>query len=84
MTELDQDKVYKCDECDATFKRNEMKFIEPSDNISILTPLSPFIYADKDGNPIGGSEQPSKEKGDKILACPKCGQIHLYGFDLIG
>ena len=61
---------------------NEIKLIEPADNVSILTPLSPFVFVDKDGVITGGSTQPMKEKGDKITSCPHCDHIHLFGFNV--
>jgi len=81
LSELDQNQKYKCDSCKKVFKVSEIKFVEPSDNISILTPPMPFVFLDKDGLITGGSQQASKEKGDKILACPHCNQTHLFGMD---
>ena len=72
---------FKCDKCKEEFSGSEVKLVEASDNIKILTPPSPFRYIDKDGFIKGGTEQPSKEKGDRVLACPRCKQIHLFGMD---
>lgn len=70
----------RCDECKEKFGANEVVLVEAADNITILTPMIPFVYIDKDGVVKGGNEQPSKEKGDKLLTCPRCGTIHIFGF----
>ncbi len=81
MTDM-QEEIYKCDECKATFKRSEIKFEDPSENFS-FGPGMRFVYVDKDNKPCGGEEAASKAKGDKILACPKCNQVHLFGMDVV-
>lgn len=77
-----EDKEYLCDNCEKSFKAREMKLLDPSSNVKIAIAPSPFIYVDKDGKIMGGREQPSKEKGDKVAACPHCDFVHLFGFDL--
>ncbi|MDX1806228.1 MAG: hypothetical protein R3267_04320 [Paenisporosarcina sp.] len=73
--------TFKCDECQKTFEGHEVTLTEAADNIEIMTPMMPFVYVDKDNNLMGGREQPSKAKGDKLLACPHCESPHLFGFD---
>ena len=75
--------TYQCDSCKKTFKSKDIVFEDAADNITILTPPSPFVYVDKDGKIVGGSKQPSKEKGDKILCCPHCKMTHLFGLDRV-
>jgi len=79
---IEQDQTFQCDSCKKIFKARDVVFEDAIDNIKILTPLRPFLYLDKNNKIMGGSEQPSKEKGDKVLCCPHCKQVHLYGFDL--
>jgi len=83
LSELDQEEKYKCDSCKKVFPLSEIKFVEAADNITILTPPMPFVFLDKDGIITGGSQQPSKKNGDKILACPHCDKIHLFGMDKV-
>jgi len=40
-----------------------------------------FVYMNKEGKITGGSEQPTKENGDKLLGCPLCDFVHLFGFN---
>ncbi len=72
---------FKCDGCKKEFSGSEVKLVEAADNINILSFPMPFKYVDKNNTITGGSEQPSKEKGDRVLACPNCKQIHLFGMD---
>lgn len=74
-------KFFKCDECKKKILTEEIKFVEPADNFNILTPMMPFLYADKDGKITGGSKMAKKSLGDKLFACPHCDTVHLYGFD---
>ena len=71
---------YVCDNCKKTFTQDEIKQQDPIDNI-VMHPMPGmnFVYMN-DGKPMTGSEQPTKEKGDKILACPHCDFCHLFGF----
>ena len=79
MKYLDDRNNYECDSCKKVFKGCEAKLIDPSINIKILTPISNFIYVDKEGTIIGGNLPPSLEKEDKLIACPYCKQTHLFG-----
>lgn len=71
---------FKCDDCNKTFKGKEVHLVDPVTNIDIITPPSSFMYVDKDDKIMGGGAQPSLDKGDKLLCCPHCDQIHLFGF----
>jgi len=73
-------KLYKCDECKGTFKSSEVKLVDPADNVKILTPGYKIMCVEKDGT-ICGKQNPLKDEGDRLLSCPKCGQLHLNGFD---
>lgn len=73
---------WKCDECKKKITNNEIKLVDPIDNFKFLTPIARFTFVDKNGALISGSAQASKQEGDKVLACPYCNTIHLYGFDL--
>lgn len=78
-----ENKVFKCDHCNELFKASEIVLTDPADNFKILTPGMCFLYIDKNGIITGGNEQPSKEKGDKLLTCPKCNMAHLFGLSLV-
>ena len=71
---------FKCDACDEKFSSNDVVLVEPADNIKIITPMMPFVYVDKDGIITGGSKEATKERGDKLLACPHCKAPHIFGF----
>ncbi len=75
------DKPFKCDHCKDTFLLKDVKLSDPADNISILTPGMCFLYVDKEGNIVGGGDQPNKKRGDRLFACPLCAGIHLFGFN---
>ena len=78
-----QDLTYKCDNCGKTFKAVEVKLEKAKDNLKILTPGLGFRYVDKNGNIMGGSEQPSGEHGDQVFVSPCCNTTHLFGFDRV-
>ncbi len=75
------DLKFRCDKCKEEFGASEVVLTEAADNITILTPMTPFVYVSKDNIITGGREQPSKEKGDKLLACPRCKTAHIFGFE---
>ena len=75
-------KFFKCEECKKKVLSEDIKYVDPADNIEILTPMMPFIFIDKNGKIAGGSKMAKKSLGDKIFACPHCNTIHLYGFDI--
>jgi len=79
---IKEGKIYVCDECKKEFPAKNVKLEDAVDNIKILTPLMPFVYLDKNGKMMGGTEQAKKDLGDKLLCCPHCGQTHLYGFSV--
>ena len=85
MTTIDEviqrDEVYKCDVCKEKFKVGDILYQDPIENFEILTPLRPFVFVDKNGIITGGSKMASKEAGDKVLCCPYCKEVHLFGFD---
>ena len=80
--ELKDTDKYVCDSCKGVFNPSKIKFSDPIDNIT-MTPgmMISFLYVDKDGKIMGGREQPTKEKGDKLFTCPLCDFVHLFGFD---
>jgi DNA-directed RNA polymerase subunit RPC12/RpoP len=80
LVEKDQ-YVYECDECKHAFKAAEIKLVDPADNVILLGHT--IMCVEKDGT-ICSKPNPSKADGDKLLACPKCGQIHLFGLNLKG
>jgi hypothetical protein len=66
-----------------TFKAEDIEFRDPATNINIITPPAPFVYVDKIGVVTGGGKQPSKQLGDKVLCCPHCHHVHLFGLDMV-
>lgn len=85
MTDLiEKDRyVYVCDECKHTFGAAEIRLVNPPNDISDIAPERGVMIMcmDKDGV-IDGKHNPQRKDGDKLLACPKCGEIHLNGLDL--
>lgn len=79
---IEKNQVFVCDKCKKTFKADQFKLEDPTDNIEIFTPIMPFIFLDKDEKIMGGSKMPQKELGDKVFCCPYCNQVHPFGFDL--
>ena len=77
-----ENKILICDSCKKDFPSSKVKLKLASDNVRILSPMMCFLYVDKDGKIMGGSAQPSAEKGDRLLCCPHCNQPHLFGFSL--
>lgn len=78
----EKNETFRCDCCKKEIKANEIKLIEAADNVTIHMPICSFLYVDKDGKIMGGGEQPSRKKGDKLFACPYCNEPHLFGMDL--
>ncbi len=79
--EVEDTVKYVCDSCKGVFNPSEVKLSDPVDNITMSPLLISFRYVDINGKIMGGQEQPTKEKGDKLLTCPLCEYIHLFGFD---
>lgn len=74
---------YKCDFCYKTFDASKIKLTKPAENFKLVTPVRQFVYVDKDGLAMCGSEQPTVEKGDQILTCPECDTPHIFGMDQV-
>lgn len=75
--------VYECANCKARFRAVEIKLVGPADNFTISTPGYKIMCAEKNGD-LRNKENPRQRDGDKLLACPKCGHIHLNGFNFGG
>ena len=73
--------IYKCDKCNRTFKAKEIKLKDAATNVNILTPICPLIFISKEGKIMAGGSH--AEEGDKVLVCPYCDEVHLYGFDAV-
>lgn len=74
----------QCDSCHKTLSVSEIAFVEPISNIHMHPGLGmTFVFADKDGNAMGGYDQADPDKGEQNLACPHCGCVHLFGFDQV-
>ena len=75
--------VYECADCKANFKATEIRLVDPTDRFTILTPGYTIMCVEKNGD-LRSKQNPRQRDGDKLLACPKCGQVHLKGFNLRG
>lgn len=71
---------YKCDDpvCGAIFTKEEVVLKPATTNIQILG--VGMVGADKAGRFIRVPGQ--FREGDQVLHCPKCGRLHLFGFDV--
>jgi len=70
MQSLDQQKKYKCDECKKTFTAGTVLLIPEPKNLFVGPSL------------LLGSPLTVDRAGERYhLACPKCKQVHLFGFD---
>jgi len=74
-------KHWKCENCKEKITNSEIKLVDPIDNFEILTPMLTFLFIDKNDVITGGGKMASKEKGDKVFACPHCDHVHLYGLE---
>jgi DNA-directed RNA polymerase subunit RPC12/RpoP len=68
---------YVCDSCNKEFMGKDIILVDPL--IGDVKPFTPMAFVDKRGKLRCG--QPWSELGDRVLACPHCEHIHLYGFD---
>ena len=71
---------HKCDKCKHKFKGKDVALVKPSNTFEAMSMMRSIMFVDKEGTIRGSSSMP-KEKGDRLLACPKCKQVHLSGFD---
>lgn len=76
-----QDITYHCDKCKETFKAKEIKLKAAATNIEIPTSVPSMVFVDKNGIIKGGGTLAIE--GDRVLVCPKCGELHLYGFNTV-
>jgi len=81
LKELKDTDMYICDTCKGVFRPSEIKLSDPVDNITMVPVMLTFVYMNKEGKITGGIEQPTKENGDKLLGCPLCDSVHLFGFN---
>lgn len=73
--------IYKCDKCSKTFKAEEVRLEDAATNVTLLTPMQPPIFVDKDDVIKGGGMK--AEAGDRVLTCPHCKEVHLFGFSIV-
>lgn len=69
--------TYKCDECKRTFKASEVVLRSPIKNIDMIRSVmvvgaDDCIYSTRYG----------ENEGDRIMHCPHCNHVHLFGFDV--
>ena len=83
MNYKDLTQEYCCDNCKKEFVGKDATLVDPINNISISPMISSFKFVDKNGIITGGREMAKKCLGDKLLACPHCGDVHLFGFDAV-
>lgn len=71
----DYTKKVKCKECKNIFKGNEALKTKFGDCFS--APFASIIFVDTKGVMFSGSPRAD----EFVLACPKCKQTHLFGFE---
>jgi len=74
--------VFICENCKKEFPAEKIKLQEAFDNPGVTSLTMSFIFVDKNGKIMGGNKPAEKESGDKLLACPYCDAIHLFGFNV--
>lgn len=65
-----------CDKCGHKFPTNKVLLKSASKNCIIVLGM---LGVDKNGIIVGRSQF---KDGDQTLHCPKCGELHLFGFDI--
>ena len=75
--------LYKCDKCEGEFVGRDAALKPVADNADMVSFSSAFKFVDKNNIITGGRAMPRADKGDKVLACPVCGAVHLFGFDMV-
>ena len=78
----DPDRRYHCDLCEETFPIKDLRLTDPIDRIKMCTPSARYRFVNKDGEVMESTQQPSHEKGDRMLTCPLCDAQHPFGFML--
>jgi len=76
----EDDSLYVCDKCKATFKAKEVQLKSIAHNYPNFDPLNPPLIVTTSG--VVKTMSSPNEDGN-LLACPKCGAIHLFGFDVV-
>jgi len=72
---------YQCDKCKSTFEESEIVMKDFIDNLHILG--NPIMVKNRiSGKPSMVYTDQIKE-GDCSLHCPKCDEVHLFGFDTV-
>jgi hypothetical protein len=81
MTKLESlTSISICDNCKCEFTTGSVKLVVPTKNFHAPT-MSAIAYNLKTDK-ITKSLYHFLEDGDMLLACPKCGQVHLDGFNV--
>jgi len=70
----------KCDMCPEIFSLSEVVLVDPINAITVIAPGCLYLYVDKDGVIWADPHPASKDRGDKLLACPHCNLYHPFGF----
>lgn len=75
--------LIRCENCNNVFKQKDVATVEANcDGFNAFNPMLTFKFVDASGKIVGGNIfDADKEKGDMLLACPKCKHVHLFGFD---
>lgn len=80
LTDVLKGRILKCYNCKKEFIDKDVLLVDSPLNISIGPSFIPLIFVDKDGKIVYGNEGPDSSKGDKVLACPLCKTVHIFGF----
>jgi|WetSurMetagenome_2_1015567.scaffolds.fasta_scaffold855565_2 hypothetical protein len=69
---------YKCDHCKHIFQGKDVKLELAHHNISF--PMGGICVVSADDRIMRTT---SFSDGDRVLRCPSCNELHLFGFDLV-
>lgn len=83
MNVKDLTDFYKCDYCGKSFQGKEVGLAKPADNIDILYPPVSILAIDKKGIIIRLDSTTTLRDSDRLLACPHCNKVHLFGFSRV-
>ena len=74
----------KCDDCGAVFNNKDVKLKPLNPNFGMTPGFGVHIkLVEPDGTLVGVSSSYSAKPGSCTLHCPKCGDVHLFGFDQV-
>jgi len=70
---------YKCDNCSEVFAEEEVVLKDFGNNFHIFG--QSVMVKNKNTGKVCRTSTDKIEEGDCSIHCPKCDQVHLFGFD---